>query len=116
MFLLSICFSFKTFDPLFKSSNSNFAKLKKDKFVAPLVFWTNNPSYGPIEVFVNDVYKGDITSYYRSNPQCASVGCVTVMISGDNNVWTAQTKDGRRKWASKRVILQAIACNSECLL
>lgn len=83
---------------------------------APLLFWTSNRSYGPIQIYVNDVYQGDITAAYNSTPECAAQGCVTVIINGDNNVWTAQTKDGSHKWASKRVMLEAKDCNSERLL
>jgi hypothetical protein len=83
---------------------------------SPLLFWTNNCTYGAIEIFVNDVFQGEITKCYGSVPECASDGCVTVMIYGDNNIWTAQTKDGRRKWSSKKVQLQPKDCNSECLL
>jgi hypothetical protein len=83
---------------------------------SPLLFWTSNRSYGPIEIFVNDVYQGDITASYGSAPECAAEGCVTVMIYGDHNVWTAQTKDGRVKWASKAVRLEARECNSQRLL
>ena len=83
---------------------------------SPIVFWTSNCSYGPIQIYVNDVYQGDITSCYNNVPECAANGCVTVIVYGTNNVWTAQTKDGRRKWASKRVTLAALDCNSERLL
>jgi hypothetical protein len=82
---------------------------------SPLLFWTANCHYGPIEVFVNDVYQGDITRCFNSPPECASDGCVTVVIKGDNNVWTAQTKDGRIKWSSKRCRVPDRICNSERL-
>jgi len=59
---------------------------------APLLFWTSNRSYGPIQIYVNDVYQGDITAAYNSTPECAAQGCVTVIINGDNNVWTAKLK------------------------
>ena len=88
---------------------------KKKPDPAPLVFWTNNPNYGPIEVFVDNVYQGDITSYYNAIPPCASSGCVTVMITG-TEWFRAQTKDGKHKWQSwKHVSLTPDACNSEQL-
>jgi len=98
------------------SHKSSFKHKARKHDGAPLLFWTSNRSYGPIEIFVNDVYQGDITSSYASVPECAAEGCVTVIINGDNNVWTAQTKDGKHKWASKRVMLEAKDCNSERLL
>jgi len=116
MLLATMGLALNSFAPAPKPAAAKHAVKKKKQFESPLLFWTNNCSYGPIEVFVNDVYQGDITACYNSVPQCAANGCVTVMITGENNVWTAQTKDGRRKWASKRVRLEAKDCNSECLL
>src|SRR5580658_10218210 len=95
----------------------SFKKLtvKKKQDPAPLVFWTSNTSYGPIEVFVDNVYQGDITSAYSRIPDCASSGCVTVMITG-TEWFKAQTKDGRHKWQSwQHTNLTADACNSEQL-
>jgi hypothetical protein len=82
---------------------------------APLVFWTANPNYGPIEIFVNNVYQGDITMSYSSVPPCASNGCVTVMITGQE--WfRAQTRDGKYKWQNWRhQTLTPDVCNSEQL-
>lgn len=112
--LLLVCVEVKNATALAKPPVT---KHKTNKhFGSPVLFWTNNKSYGPIEVFVNNVYKGDITESYQSTPECASQGCVTVIITGENNVWTAQTKDGKRKWASKRVKLEDKECNAECLL
>ena len=80
---------------------------------APLIFWTSNRSYGPIEIFVDNVYKGEITSSYSSRPDCASPGCVTVLIRG-TEWFRAQTKDGKHKWQSwQHTALTANACNSE---
>jgi hypothetical protein len=95
----------------------SFKKLTKKKHAdpSPLVFWTSNPNYGPIEVFVDNVYQGDITSAYSRIPDCASNGCVTVMITG-TEWFKAQTKDGRHKWQSwQHTTLVADACNSEQL-
>jgi len=95
----------------------SFKNFKKKKHVdpSPLVFWTSNPNYGPIEVFVDNVYQGDITSSYSRIPDCASNGCVTVMITG-TEWFKAQTKDGRHKWQSwQHTTLVADACNSEQL-
>ncbi len=83
---------------------------------SPVIFWTSECSYGPIELFVNNVYQGDITRCYNSTPSCAADGCVTVIITGTSNVWRAQTKDGTRKWASRQVTLANKSCNSERLL
>ena len=82
---------------------------------SPIVFWTANCNYGPIEIFVNDVYQGDITKCSTRVPDCASPGFVTVIISGPHNVWRAQTKDGSRKWASQRCTEPSGVCNSERL-
>jgi hypothetical protein len=114
--LTSLGLGLNSFAPAPNHAPAKHASKKNKKDGAPLLFWTNNCNYGAIEVFVNDVYQGDITVCYGSVPECASNGCVTVMIYGDNNVWTAQTKDGRRKWASKKVRLEDKDCNSECLL
>jgi hypothetical protein len=89
------------------------ARRKKDP--APLVFWTSNPNYGPIEVFVDNVYRGDITSAYSRIPDCASNGCVTVLITG-TEWFKAQTKDGKHKWQSwQHTTLVPDGCNSEQL-
>jgi hypothetical protein len=116
MLLTSLGLGLNSFAPAPKHAPAKHVSKTNKKDGSPLLFWTNNCSYGRIEIFVNDVYQGDITSCYRSVPECAATGCVTVMISGDGNVWTAQTKDGSHKWASKPVRLQAKDCNSECLL
>jgi hypothetical protein len=81
---------------------------------APLLFWTSNSNYGPIEIFVDDVYKGDITMSYNGTPQCAAAGCVTVMITG-TEWFTAQTRDGKFKWKSWQHTLTADVCNTEQL-
>jgi hypothetical protein len=94
---------------------ASFKKAAHKPDPAPLVFWTANPNYGPIEVFVDNVYQGEITSAYRSVPACASTGCVTVLITG-NEWFTAQTKDGKVKWRSwQHTTLTPDACNSEQL-
>ena len=95
----------------FKESPKNIKKQEG----SPLIFWTANCNYGPIEVFVNNVYQGDITKCYTSAPECASSGCVTVIIRGEQNVWKAQTKDGRFKWSSKPCRVPDRVCNSERL-
>jgi len=90
-------------------------KSPKAKDPAPLVFWTANSSYGPIEIFVDNVYQGDITMSYSSTPPCASNGCVTVMITG-TEWFKAQTKDGKYKWQSwQHTRLAPDVCNSEQL-
>jgi hypothetical protein len=95
----------------------SFKKLttKKRPDPAPLVFWTSNPNYGPIEIFVDNVYQGDITASYSRAPACASNGCVTVMITG-TEWFKAQTRDGKVKWQSwQHQTLAPDVCNSEQL-
>ena len=94
-------------------SFKKFGAKKKDP--APLVFWTANRNYGAIEIFVDNVYQGDVTMSYSGVPACASQGCVTVMITG-NEWFKAQTKDGKFKWQSwQHSVLTPDACNSEQL-
>lgn len=77
---------------------------------SPVVFYTSNCSYGPIQIYVNNQYKGTITKCYSSIPHCADEGSVTVMISGNSNTWHAQTSDGKVKWKSKPVTLSGHNC------
>jgi hypothetical protein len=94
-------------------SFKKFSTKKKDP--APLVFWTAGRNYGPIQIFVDNVYQGDITMSYSSAPACASQGCVTVMITG-TEWFKAQTRDGKYKWQSwQHTTLTPDACNSEQL-
>jgi hypothetical protein len=114
--LTALCLSLDSFSPALKHAPLKHVVKNHKKDGSPLLFWTSNCSYGPIQIYVNDVYQGDVTACYNSVPECAANGCVTVIIYGENNVWTAQTKDGQHKWASKRVRLEPKDCNSERLL
>lgn len=69
---------------------------------ATVIFWTDSRTAGGgyIEVYVNDVYRGRITSYYGSAPDCGASGCVTVTITGTDNTWYAVGKNGSR-WPEK---------------
>jgi hypothetical protein len=79
---------------------------------SPMVFWTSNCKYPRIQIYVNNQYRGDITSCYNSAPECAATGCVTVIIKGSNNKWKAQTPDGKYKWSSSPATLRNKTCTS----
>lgn len=55
-----------------------------------VVFWSDFD--GPvIDVYVDDVYKGSITSLYYSAPSCGASGCVTVTLPvGTYYNWDAE--------------------------
>ncbi len=103
--------AFLPFSSSLAASLVSFKKLSVPKAgdPAPLVFWTANRNYGPIEIFVDNVYQGTITESYSGIPACASNGCVTVMITG-TEWFHAQTKDGKYKWQSWKHETLATRC------
>ena len=81
---------------------------------APVIFWSNNNRHGKIDVYVDNVYKGSITRFYNGVPQCASPGCVTVVLYGQN-YFRAEAQDGTTWNARHKEDLAPNVCNSECL-
>jgi len=71
-------------------------------FASTVTFWTNSKTTGGsyIEIYVNNVYRGKITSYYGSAPDCGARGCVTVNVTGTNNTWRAVGQDGS-EWTGR---------------
>jgi len=43
-------------------------------------FWSNFDG-PPIDIYVDNTFRGTITSFYPSNPGCEANGCVTVVLS-----------------------------------
>ena len=43
-------------------------------------FWSNFDG-PPIDIFVNNVYYGSISTFYSSNPGCDADGCVTIVLA-----------------------------------
>ncbi|MDR0606722.1 MAG: hypothetical protein LBG80_20825 [Bacteroidales bacterium] len=64
-----------------------------------LMFWTKNPEYGNIKMYVNDRYVGTITRAYSWAPDCGTYGCVTVNITKPHSTWSAESEDGTT-WSS----------------
>jgi hypothetical protein len=62
-----------------------------------LTFWSNFQG-SPIEVTVNGVYKGQVTSVLSSAPSCGASGCVSVNFSSSGNVSYTAT-DGTYNWS-----------------
>ena len=62
------------------------------------LFYTNNNTYGNINIYVNNTYQGTLSGYYTSGqPSCTSYNdAVRVAISGTNNTWYAQS--GTTRW------------------
>jgi serine/threonine protein kinase len=62
------------------------------------VFWFDSDVTGTWEgnvyVYVDDVYVGEIDSWYTDNPGCNSNGCVTVTRKPGNYRWSARTESG----------------------
>jgi hypothetical protein len=78
---------------------------------SPLMFWTKNTGYGNIDIYVNGKYEGTITRAYSSAPGCGASGCVTVIIHGSHNTWSAKAEDGS-EWTSDRAQLTSSKCNT----
>ena len=65
-----------------------------------VVFWTSSSRYGQIRVYVNNRFRGTITSYYTSgSPDCGDRGAVTVTITSSNNTWRAESTSGSYEWS-----------------
>jgi hypothetical protein len=64
------------------------------------LFYTNNGTYGNINIYINNQYQGTLSGYYTSGqPTCSSYNdAVRVAISGTNNTWYAQTTSGTTRW------------------
>ena len=41
-----------------------------------IMFWTNTSNYGSINVYMNNVYRGTIASYYSNALSCGANGCM----------------------------------------
>jgi hypothetical protein len=65
---------------------------------ATIIFWTNDQSACPIDVYVNGYYRGQITRAYGNAPDCGASGCVTVTIGSGRNTFKAIGQNG--SWES----------------
>lgn len=61
-----------------------------------LTVWSNF-SGSPISVYINGIYRGEITRYYSSSPGCEASGCVTVYFSTSGS-YTLTASDGDHNW------------------
>ncbi|MEG2612840.1 MAG: outer membrane beta-barrel protein, partial [Alistipes sp.] len=59
-----------------------------------VTFWTNEASCGPLDVYFNDSYVGQITKRYSSTPDCHATGCVTVRARYKYNSYVVRAEDG----------------------
>lgn len=63
-----------------------------------ITFWTDATTVGDISVWVDDVYKGEITRRYTSQPSCNSDGCVSITYSSPTTIrYRAESTNGT-KW------------------
>lgn len=71
-----------------------------------VLLWTNQSLHGPISIYYNGQYVGQITKRYSSAPGCGASGCVTITVTGTGNSWYGVSSDGT-KWYSKSTTLVA---------
>lgn len=74
-----------------------------------VMFWTNQKTNGPISIYFNGRYVGQITKRYSSPPECGASGCVTIIVQGKNNTWYGIASNGV-KWYSQKATLRQ-GCN-----
>ena len=79
-----------------------------------LTFWTDKTGFGDIRIYYNDNYAGTITRAYSSAPSCGATGCVTVLVVGQNNTWSAEAEDGST-WSSSKATLTS-KCTTQKLI
>lgn len=59
-----------------------------------LMFYSRNCYLGYVDIYINNLYAGTITSCYGSQPACGSAGCVTVQIYGAFTWYAVRRSDG----------------------
>jgi len=59
-----------------------------------LMFYSKNYYLGYVDIYVNNVYRGTVTSWYSYQPACGSAGCVTVQIFGPFTWYAVRRSDG----------------------
>jgi hypothetical protein len=74
------------------------------------MFWTNTGSNGQIKIYVNNQYRGTITQYYTSAPNCGASGCVTITVTQQNNTWYGEQVGGSGYWSGSFTLQQG--CNT----
>lgn len=77
------------------------------------VFWTDaDYGVGTIDVYVDDVFQGTITSYMSSGiPDCGDDGFVTFEGAPGTYDFTAESEDGTRVWEST-ITIEEKTCRS----
>jgi hypothetical protein len=86
---------------------------RKANVTTQVVFWSDNPSYGNIQVYVEGVYAGSIKQFYNAVPACFASGCVTAQNVGPNSQFSAKTDDGKTVWDAQTFLgMTLCACNS----
>lgn len=67
-------------------------------FAHKVVFWVKErPGLSKdVEyyVYVNNIYQGKITEFYKLEPGCGSAGCVTVSVTSPKDYWYYTSKSG----------------------
>jgi hypothetical protein len=73
-----------------------------------LTVWSNF-SGAPITVYINGVYRGQITSYYTSSPSCNASGCVSMDFTTSGS-FTYSANDGTHTWSGSSTV--SSSCNT----
>jgi len=77
-------------------------------------FWSNFDG-PPIDIFIDNVYYGTITTFYPSNPGCEADGCVTVVLAPGSYYFEAIEQAGnagsQRDWDGT-IEIKADVCNT----
>ena len=59
-----------------------------------LMFYCTNPSLGPVDIYINNYYRGTVTNWYNYRPGCGAAGCVTVQLFGPFTWYAVRRADG----------------------
>lgn len=71
--------------------------------------WSNFKG-APISVYINNSYRGQITSYYKNgSPSCDASGCVSVDFSTTGS-YTYSANDGTHTWSGTGYV--SSSCNT----
>jgi serine/threonine protein kinase len=78
------------------------------------VFWFdanyNGKWEGPVQIYIDGEYQGEITEWYNSNPGCGANGCVTVYLAPGYHKFSAKTGTNT-KWSSQELEFFEDQCN-----
>ncbi len=78
------------------------------------IFWTQEPTLGGIDVWVDDVYRGSITTYFAAyDPNCGESGTLTVSLPPGNYSYRA-VRASSIEW-NGNISVSANACSTTLL-